>query len=67
MNTIAAPDCYGCLETGRIVGFGCSGLKCPCVALCEECGEAIAYDHGDDEWKPDLCEACVIRTNMEVE
>lgn len=25
------PDCYGCLGTGKIQGFGHHGKKCPCL------------------------------------
>lgn len=57
MKTIPNPSCYGCLGTGKIVGFGMTGNECMCVVRCYECEEPIAWEH-DDECKPTLCETC---------
>lgn len=57
MNTIAQVGCYGCEGTGKIRGFGCAGMRCPCIAECEECGDDFAW--GDNETRPTTCPACV--------
>ncbi len=53
------PDCYGCLGTGRIVGFGMTGAPCRCVPVCQSCGRAFTYEH-DGEPAPAECGACAV-------
>jgi hypothetical protein len=54
----AYASCYGCLGTGRLVGFGSRGEPCPCVARCFACDEVIVWAH-DDERAPKFCAACL--------
>ena len=54
---LASEGCYGCRGTGKMVGFGCDGRPCPCVAVCENCDEPFAWSH-DDERAPRECPSC---------
>lgn len=55
----ACASCYGCLGTGRLVGFGSRGELCPCVARCYACDEVIVWAH-DDERPPQYCATCLV-------
>ena len=52
-------DCYGCMGTGKIVGFGHDGSRCLCLDrnYCSECG----YDTGVEREEPGdylICRDC---------
>lgn len=55
--TLASSHCYSCEGSGKIIGHGCDGLRCPCIASCVECGEDFAWTH-DDEKAPKNCPRC---------
>lgn len=57
----AQPGCYGCLGAGFIDGFGCTGMLCPCVAVCDDCGKPFQWE-GDGESPPESCPKCDART-----
>lgn len=52
------PDCYACMGTGRVKGFGHTGAVCPCMR-CNTCGgDAVRYEEGYPvcvDW-PEQCE-----------
>lgn len=54
---LAEKGCYSCDGTGKIRGFGATGLRCPCIASCRECGDDIAWLH-DDQFPPRQCSTC---------
>lgn len=47
------PNCYGCLGTGKIVGFGRSGKRCPCTE-CHGCGGEVTHTDEGHGW----CDRC---------
>jgi hypothetical protein len=63
LSPFAYADCYSCLGTGKIVGFGYTGQQCPCVAQCYHCDALIPqsdYDEGVPRRADGVpsCEAC---------
>jgi hypothetical protein len=53
-------DCYSCMGTGRIQGFGHTGKPCPCLARndCHDCGEPTGHEHDGDPDTVLICDAC---------
>ena len=53
------PHCYGCLGTGKIVGFGNTGKTCPgCIGCCEGCGSDFEWWELGEETCPAQCPEC---------